>query len=499
MVRNMYEELSSSISASQKVYSAKKLVFPAIVLACILFPGGRAAAWPVFSDPVAYPLSVKPHDIDHGDFNGDGSIDLAFGCIDSCYGVMLGNGDGSFTMPVLYGTDYDCVLDLAAGDLDNDGFDDLIIKDEGTWDLLILKSNGDGTFIETIVYPDEAFLFYTIWPVNDDEYLDIAGCCNDSLRVRLGLGDCTFSEPYTVPAGIDAYSVSFSDVTGDEESDAILPGCLLPPHPYAAFAILPGLGNGLFGEPGIYSVNTSLMKHYAACADFDGDGWRDVALSNDPGGLGDSTLEVLLNQGYGVFPEDPEQILLVGYAGEELLTEDYNYDGNADLIIVNNEFGRLYMGNGNGSFSFGEYLFTESMWHTSTSRITQADFDKDGAVDVAFSNEGTSYFGIVVLINSTDPQGIEERLPQTGEFTLSAAHSPFSESVTVTANGFSQPSQLNVYDITGRFIRSLTADPTGNSFIWYGTDSSGSEVPAGTYIIQGFSVDFMACVSVVKL
>jgi hypothetical protein len=241
------------------------------------------------------------------------------------------------------------------------------------------------------------------------------------------------------------------------------------------------------------------MKHYVACADFNGDDWCDLALSNDPGGLGGSTLEVLLNTGYGVFPEEPDQILLEGYDGEELLTEDYNCDGNADLIIVNDEFGRLYMGNGDGSFSFGEYLFTEDMMHTRTSRITQADFDENGAIDVAFSNEGSGYFEIVILLNSTDPQGTGEQAAQTGIFSLTASRSPFSESVTVTATGYSLPGHLNVYDITGRFIRSLMLDPTGNSFTWYGTDASGSEVPTGTYIIQGSSEGFMACVRVVKL
>ena len=463
-----------------------------------MVPIGIAVAWPVFSDPVVYPLSVKPHDIDCGDFNGDDNIDIAFGCMASYYGVMLGKGDGSFNMPVLYETDYDLVWDLVAGDLDNDGFDDLIIRDGYTADFLVLKSNGDGTFTEAIVYPYELFDYYIIRPVNNDEYLDIAGSYSDMLKIRLGMGDCTFSEPYTFPAGINTYSVSFSDVTGDNVPDAIIPGHSYSP-PYSAFAILPGLGNGWFDDPDIYEVNTSDMKHYVACADFNGDDWCDLALSNDPGGLGGSTLEVLLNTGYGVFPEEPDQILLEGYDGEELLTEDYNCDGNADLIIVNDEFGRLYMGNGDGSFSFGEYLFTEDMMHTRTSRITQADFDENGAIDVAFSNEGSGYFEIVILLNSTDPQGTGEQAAQTGIFSLTASRSPFSESVTVTATGYSLPGHLNVYDITGRFIRSLMLDPTGNSFTWYGTDASGSEVPTGTYIIQGSSEGFMACVRVVKL
>jgi flagellar hook assembly protein FlgD len=55
-----------------------------------------------------------------------------------------------------------------------------------------------------------------------------------------------------------------------------------------------------------------------------------------------------------------------------------------------------------------------------------------------------------------------------------------------------------VYDITGRLIRSLS-DREGSSFLWNGADASGSEVPTGTYIIQG-AVDGQATsITVVRL
>ena len=497
-MRNMCVELSSSTNITlHKVRSAKRLFVPVVILVNIMFSVGSAVAWPVFSDPVVYPLSVKPHDIDCGDFNGDDNVDIAFGCLASYYGVMLGNGDGSFQEPSLYSIDYLYVETLACGDFNNDGLDNFAIEGYQSQDLRILLSNGDGTFTESSFYPEECFNYFVLAYIDDDDFLDLAGN-RGGLCVRQGNGDGSLSIAVTFPAGIYVYSVSFYDVTGDNVPDAILPGYSYLPVPYPSFSILPGIGNGMFGDPDVYEVLTSGEKHYAACADFDGDDWCDLALSNDPGSLVGNTLEVLLNKGFGLFPEEPDQVLLVGFDGEELLTEDYNCDGNADLIIVNDEFGRLYLGNGDGSFSFGEYLFTEEMWHTRTSRITQADFDEDGVMDVAFSNEASSYFEIVILLNTTEPQGTGEQAVQTGVFSLTASHSPFSENVTVTANGFSLPGQLNVYDITGRLIRSL-GNEGGGSFIWNGTDASGDEAPSGTYIIQGVSEDHLACLKVVKL
>ncbi|NLP04648.1 hypothetical protein GX411_01680, partial [Candidatus Fermentibacteria bacterium] len=67
---------------------------------------------------------------------------------------------------------------------------------------------------------------------------------------------------------------------------------------------------------------------------------------------------------------------------------------------------------------------------------------------------------------------------------LSSSCNPFSSSVTIVCEGEILPGQLMVYDITGRLIRSLS-DRQGSSFNWDGHDGSGTEVPAGTYLIQG--------------
>lgn len=67
---------------------------------------------------------------------------------------------------------------------------------------------------------------------------------------------------------------------------------------------------------------------------------------------------------------------------------------------------------------------------------------------------------------------------------LSPSCNPFSEGLAITCLGPSLPSQLMVYNINGRLIRSLS-DCEGSSFLWDGTDAFGAEVPAGAYLIQG--------------
>gem|GEM_PF-589523 len=81
---------------------------------------------------------------------------------------------------------------------------------------------------------------------------------------------------------------------------------------------------------------------------------------------------------------------------------------------------------------------------------------------------------------------------------LSSSCNPFSSSVTIICEGEALPGQLMVYDITGRLIRSLS-DREGSSFLWDGRDTSGAEVPTGTYIIQGAVDGRATSIKVVRL
>ncbi|MGM0626879.1 MAG: FlgD immunoglobulin-like domain containing protein, partial [Candidatus Fermentibacterota bacterium] len=101
-----------------------------------------------------------------------------------------------------------------------------------------------------------------------------------------------------------------------------------------------------------------------------------------------------------------------------------------------------------------------------------------------------------------DSLGVEEdQLTRTADpsFSISASLSPFRESVIFTTNADPPPEQIAVYDISGRMVRSLVADPADGSFFWDGTDGSGEELPSGTYIVRGASEGRLASISVVKL
>ncbi|MCK5131177.1 MAG: T9SS type A sorting domain-containing protein [Candidatus Sabulitectum sp.] len=86
----------------------------------------------------------------------------------------------------------------------------------------------------------------------------------------------------------------------------------------------------------------------------------------------------------------------------------------------------------------------------------------------------------------------------TDPFVLQSSANPFAESVTITVQGAVVPVQLMVYDFSGRIVRTISSS-SGNTFLWDGCDSEGTELPAGTYSIRGTSAGITTTTQLVKL
>jgi hypothetical protein len=116
-----------------------------VMLVASLLGGGRATAAtqaPTFVR-TDYPFLGNNHVV--GDFNGDGSLDLA-GTGGKSAAVRLNNGAGTFGARV----DYPVAgsgQDLAPGDFNGDGKLDLVVTiNDPQIGLSLLAGNGEGTF-----------------------------------------------------------------------------------------------------------------------------------------------------------------------------------------------------------------------------------------------------------------------------------------------------------------------------------------------------------------
>ena len=128
----------------------------------------------------------------HGDFNGDGTTDVAmanfyFSSTDTTHGsvsVLLGNGDGTYKGAVSYDSGGWGALSLTVGDFNGDGKLDLAVanrcnnsSDCTHSSVSVLLGNGDGTYKSAVSYfsgGQGAYASVTVGDFNGDGILDLA-------------------------------------------------------------------------------------------------------------------------------------------------------------------------------------------------------------------------------------------------------------------------------------------------------------------------------------
>jgi hypothetical protein len=242
-----------------------------------------------------------------GDFNKDGKLDVAVGVYNQYAGgpayvnVLIGNGTGSFTadkVTVLSagGTTYSTTK-IAAGDFNGDGSPDLAAAGEPyLGSLSVLRGNGDGSFKSPALLSAD-WSSVAVGDFNGDGKLDLLTWNQlpygvDSLHagVWLGNGDGTFAPP--IISNIEnAYK---SAAAGDFDQDGKLDIALAGDGNYGVISIVLGNGNGSFGSHLFYPSGPGYARALAV-GDFNHDGSPDLVVAN----TGTNTVSVLLNLGNG--------------------------------------------------------------------------------------------------------------------------------------------------------------------------------------------------------
>jgi hypothetical protein len=195
-----------------------------------------------------------------------------------------------------------------------------------------------------------------------------------------------------------------------------------------------GNGDGTFRAAKNFEVGDSPMS--VTSGDFDGDGKADLATADDPsnpasGNIADS-VSVLLGNGDGTFKDARRFSFPVGPDNHanprQVVSADFDGDGKADLAVANRGGGdiggsgccnagyvRVLVGNGDGTFSEGEYLGNAPGMKRPAS-LTTADFDRDGIADLAIAQENLSGPGVVAVSLGNGDGTFNEAKPFTTDW-----------------------------------------------------------------------------------
>ncbi len=249
-----------------------------------------------------------------GDFDGDEYPDLTTGSE-----VFIGQADGTFDAGVATGLSGE---DVAVGDLDADGNDDLVVSRIADDAALVARGNGDGTFqapasIATVKQPGSPI----VSDIDRDGDLDVVvgGRAPDDVAISVlrndGTGTLT-AERYDTPA--QPFAIAITDVNGD-----------LRPDLSFGHSFLPGRADGSLGSAEFGPVSSDDL----AVADFDGDGFDDQVVA------GKDSPEIFVTRGLGDGTFDPStQTTDVGTTGGDFLADlasaDLNRDGRPDILAA---------------------------------------------------------------------------------------------------------------------------------------------------------------------
>ncbi|MEP6685959.1 MAG: FG-GAP-like repeat-containing protein [Verrucomicrobiota bacterium] len=189
---------------------------------------------PVTCTPVNFAAAVNlstgftPVSVVVGDFNGDGMQDLAVANYDSTnVSILLGDGAGHFSAATNFGLGAYSPSSLAVGDFNGDGKQDLAIANNGfplnAGRASILLGDGAGNFSGQTNFAVGAVpLEVAVGDFNGDgkQDLAVANQGSDNVSILLGDGTGNFSAPTNFPVGTsNTPSVGVGDFNRDAKQD----------------------------------------------------------------------------------------------------------------------------------------------------------------------------------------------------------------------------------------------------------------------------------------
>jgi len=312
------------------------------------------------SNELAAPTRTDP--------NQDGVDEIAIGDLtDGGLFVLCSESDRELQLQSLY--TFTHPLDIASGDLNGDGYPELVLLNDSYGVDLEFVPNIDEGNLATVDRAETMGFARTprLADSNQDGNLDlfVVNFTRRTISSYLGDGTGGFEQPTLVFEEIQALDMQFANLNSDEFVDAIV----LTSSDQAL--VFPGTSGGFGDAMATVALPNSLDG--IVTGDFNGDNALDFAVPTD-----DNQVVIVPNDGGGSFG-DPISIPLSSSI-RSIKSADLNQDGISDLIIVYalTEQAEIIYGSSDLTTFTGSTITTSGGLQDATIH----DYDQDGLLDI---------------------------------------------------------------------------------------------------------------------
>ncbi len=362
--------------------------------------GNIVAATPTFAPAQVYTSGTVTVFSSLGDLNGDGFDDVVTANLnDASVSVRFNDGAGGFGSETRFSTGLN-PRTTALADVNEDGNLDLVVANTGSDSVGVLLGNGNGTFqAQTMLAVGSRPYSVAVADLNGDGFRDIVVTNQASMNVSilLGNGDGTFAPQTTAGTNLGPETVVVADLDGDGVQDLFVGN-----RGADNLSVLFGNGDGTF-LPQV-TLLAGRGGQASAVADFNNDGILDLLVSN----ITDGTVSVL--RGLAGREFDFAESTNAGPFPTTAVVADVNGDGTLDIISPNlAAVPSILVGQGDGTFILRVFLTTDG----ATFAAATSDLNNDGLPDVVSSHNGPDRINVLLNTTATQFTGDAHTIDQT--------------------------------------------------------------------------------------
>jgi hypothetical protein len=326
------------------------------------------------------------------DLNRDGHPDLVATArlVKPSLHIWLGQGKGTLTPMVPTWSDIGYAA-LATGDINGDGFPDIVVASH-FGRIQTLLSDGKGGFTEKVLRGSDGYAAAQLADLNGDGHLDLIllGYLKSGIEIYVGDGKGNWTLHTTLPQARPGQFMPGRDlVVGDLNHDGHLD--LVAAFQRWGVYVYYGDGRGGFTGGPVDFHSQSREFQSIAVADVNRDGHLDIAINGTfSGGDKLNGPDVYLGDGRGGWKASSEGLKVLKIASAGIALGDLRGDGNLDIIAGGNITGDVrdgyglfwFRGDGKGGWSLVQDSGLPTRGLPVIHSVTLADLEGDGALDI---------------------------------------------------------------------------------------------------------------------